>query len=238
MQDLQSQDSNGEAFVPTMGSLVINLSCDSCLMHKAHAAPRNNAACTKPMLPLMRMSCEIWGLVNAPSTHGLRYCELVIDYHSHYMWVRFFKSKDEACASLQTIILEIKYTHAKHHAPSTVFDPTIKFECDIVFEYADTQRMCAQLGVDTQLSAPYAHHMLGKAERPWRTLRDSAFAMMHPMSVPPTMWSSAMSTAEFLRNRTFSRAVGLAGGGPPHPSHRCHPRRCNVPCVRQRCQNP
>jgi transposase InsO family protein len=47
-----------------------------------------------------------------------------------------------------------------------------------VFEFADTQRMCAQLGVGTQFSAPYAHHMLGKAERPWRTLRDCAHAMM------------------------------------------------------------
>jgi hypothetical protein len=97
----------------------------------------------------------------------------------------FFKSKDEACASLEAILLEIRHTHAKHHAPSTVFAPIIKLDCDIVFESAYTKHMCAQLGVGTQFSAPYAHHMLGKAERPCRTLRDYASAMMHSMYVPP-----------------------------------------------------
>jgi hypothetical protein len=79
------------------------------------------------------------------------------------MWVRFLKYKDETCASLEAVLLEIKHIHTKHHGLSNVFAPTIKFDCDIVFEPADTQRMCAQLGVGTQFSSPCAHHMLGKA---------------------------------------------------------------------------
>jgi hypothetical protein len=63
-----------------------------------------------------------------------------------------------------------------------------------------------------QFSAPYAHHILGKAERPWRTIWDNACAMMHSMSVPNAMWSCAVSTIVDLRNRTFSRAVGPSGG--------------------------
>jgi hypothetical protein len=50
--------------------------------------------------------------------------------------------------------------------------------------------------------------MLGKAERPRRTIRDIACAMMHSMSVPNAMWSCAVSIVVYLRNRTFSRAVG------------------------------
>jgi hypothetical protein len=56
--------------------------------------------------------------------------------------------------------------------------------------------------------------MLGKTERPWRTIRDNAFAMMHNMSVPNAMWSCAISIVVYLRNRTFTRAVGLSGGVP------------------------
>jgi hypothetical protein len=70
------------------------------------------------------------------------------------------------------------------------------------------------LGVGVQFSAPYAHHMLGKAERPWRTIRDNTFAMLHSMAVPNSMWSSAVSTIVYLRNRTYSRSVGLTGGIP------------------------
>ena len=82
------------------------------------------------------------------------------------MWVRFMKTKDESCALLESILLEIKHIHAKHHAQTTAFAPLLKFDSDTVFEAAETQSMCAKLGVGTQFSAPYAHHMLGKVERP------------------------------------------------------------------------
>jgi hypothetical protein len=38
--------------------------------------------------------------------------------------------------------------------------------------------------------------------------------MMHNMSFPHAMWSCAVSTVFHLRNRTFSRALGLSGGVP------------------------
>jgi hypothetical protein len=74
--------------------------------------------------------------------------------------------------------------------------------------------MCARLGVGVQFSAPYAHHMLGKAERPWRTIRDNASAMLHSMAVPNSMWSCAVNTVVYLRNRTYNRSVGLTSGIP------------------------
>jgi hypothetical protein len=54
--------------------------------------------------------------------------------------------------------------------------------------------------------------MFGKAERPWRTLRENASAMMHIMSVSNSVWSCAVSTVVSLRNRTFSRANNLSSG--------------------------
>jgi hypothetical protein len=74
--------------------------------------------------------------------------------------------------------------------------------------------MCAHLGVGFQFSAPYAHHMLGKAERPWRTIPDNALAMLHNMAVPNSTWSCDVSTVVYLRNRTYSRSVGTNGGIP------------------------
>jgi hypothetical protein len=56
--------------------------------------------------------------------------------------------------------------------------------------------------------------MLGNAERPWRTIRDNASAMLHSMAVPNSMWSCGVSTLVFLRNRTYNRSVGLTGGIP------------------------
>jgi hypothetical protein len=83
-----------------------------------------------------------------------------------------------------------------------------------VFEVVVTRQTCARLGVGLQFSAPYAHHMLGKAERPWRTIRDNASAMLHSMAVPNSMWSCVASTVVYLPNRTYIRSVDLAGGIP------------------------
>jgi hypothetical protein len=54
--------------------------------------------------------------------------------------------------------------------------------------------------------------MLGKAERPWRTIRDNALSTLHNMAVPNSMWSCDVTTVVYLRNRTYSRLVGPDGG--------------------------
>jgi hypothetical protein len=64
------------------------------------------------------------------------------------MWVRFLKSKDDACSELITILLDIKHLHARHHSQSGAFALlVIKFDSDFVFEAAITRQMCAQVGV-------------------------------------------------------------------------------------------
>jgi hypothetical protein len=50
-----------------------------------------------------------------------------------------------------------------HHSHSCAFAPVLKFDSDSAFEAAATRQMCARMGVGVQFSAPYAHHMLGKA---------------------------------------------------------------------------
>jgi hypothetical protein len=137
---------------------------------------------------------------------------LVIDHHTNYMWVRFLKSKDDACSELETILLDIRHLHARHHSQSGAFALVLKFESDYVFEAAITRQMCAHLGDGVQFSAPYAHNMPGKAERPWRTIRDNASAMLHSMAVPNSMWSCVVNTVVYLRNRTYSRSFGPNGG--------------------------
>ena len=91
---------------------------------------------------------------------------LVIDHHTYYMWVRFLKSKDDTYFELETIMLEIRHLHARHHSQSSACAPVIKFDSDFVYETAMTRQMCARMGVGEEFSVPYAHHMLGKAERP------------------------------------------------------------------------
>jgi hypothetical protein len=139
MQSPQAQHTHGVPTSPTLANSIKNVSCDSCLLHKASVAPRNTVACAKPSRPLLSLSSNLWGPVNVPSSHGLRYCLLIIDYHTHYMWVRFLKSKDDACSELETILFGIKHLHACHHSQSGAFAPVIKFDSDFVFEVVVTR---------------------------------------------------------------------------------------------------
>jgi hypothetical protein len=60
----------------------------------------------------------------------------------------------------------VRHTHGRYHSQAHAFAPFLKYDSDSVFETANTQLMCTRLGLNTQFSAPYAHYMLGKAERP------------------------------------------------------------------------
>jgi hypothetical protein len=73
MQSMHAQHTHGIPTSPTLACLVKNVFGDSCLLHKASGAPRNTAACTKPSRPLLNLSSDLWGPVNVPSPHGLRY---------------------------------------------------------------------------------------------------------------------------------------------------------------------
>jgi hypothetical protein len=166
MQSLHAQYAYG---VPTSLALhgsIKNVFCDSFLLNKANATPRNTLACAKPPRPLMNLSSDIWGHVNVPSPHGLRYCLSVIDHHTDCMWVRFRKSKDDTCNKLESILLEIRHIHARHHSAFGAFAPVLKFDLDSVFEATGTRQMCGRLGAEIQFFAPCANNMLGKAERP------------------------------------------------------------------------
>jgi hypothetical protein len=66
MQSLQAQHTHGVPTSPSLAYSVNNVSCDSCLLHKATVAPRNTTPCTKPPRPLLNLSSDIWGPVNVP----------------------------------------------------------------------------------------------------------------------------------------------------------------------------
>jgi hypothetical protein len=95
----------------------------------------------------MNMSSDIRDPVKVPSPHGLRYCLLVIDHHTNYMWVGFLKSKDDTCPRLESILVEIRHVHARYHSSSCAFAPILKFDSDSIFEATATRFMCGRLGI-------------------------------------------------------------------------------------------
>jgi hypothetical protein len=142
MHTLHAQHDNGVPTSHALPSSVKNVSCDSCLLIKASASPRNTVACAKPPRPHMNMSSDIWGPVNVPFPHGLRHCLLMINHHTIFMWVRFLKSKDDTCGELESILLEVRHLYARYHSPCGAFAPVLTFDYDSVFEAAPIHHIC------------------------------------------------------------------------------------------------
>jgi hypothetical protein len=209
MHSLKAQHKHNTLSVLSMPTYVNDLSCDSCNLNKACSAPRNRTASQKHATVPQIFSPDLRGPFHVPSPYGMRYCLMVVDHHADFMWARFMKSKDETFSQLETILPD-----ARCHAQLGALAPFTNFDSDSIFESAERQLMCTKPWFNTKFSTPYTHrHILGKAERPWRPLRDCDSSMLHAMFFPNRLWSCAISTVVHLRNRTSNRTVGPAWGG-------------------------
>jgi hypothetical protein len=61
------------------------------------------------------------------------------------MWVTLMLIKDETCGYLKSILLETKHLCAEHHASTSAFAPTLKFDSNTMFEAVDTLHMRAEM---------------------------------------------------------------------------------------------
>ena len=59
------------------------------------------------------------------------------------------------------------------------------------------------------MTAPYSPSQNGVAERMNRTLVELARAMLTAKKLPEFLWEAAVAHAAYLRNRSYSRAIGM-----------------------------
>ena len=58
-----------------------------------------------------------------------------------------------------------------------------------------------------ELSAPHSPHQNGTAERNWRTLFDMARALLIESGLPKYLWTYALMTATYIRNRCYVQRI-------------------------------
>ena len=88
-------------------------------------------------------------------------------------------------------------------------------------------------GIKQEFSAPYSPHQNGTVERSWRTIFNMARCLLLDAKLPKIMWTHAIKTAVYIRNRCFNPRTGktpyeLFTGKKPNLSNmhlfgsRCH----------------
>nr|GFB63825.1 retrovirus-related Pol polyprotein from transposon TNT 1-94 [Tanacetum cinerariifolium] len=141
--------------------------CPSCEQGKSKRAshPPKPVPNSRQRLHLLHM--DLCGLMRIASINGKRYVLVIVDDYSHYMWVHFLISKDEAPEVIKTFLKKITILP---QSPVIVIrtDNGIKFKNQALKEYFDS------VGISHQVSSIRTPQQNVVVERQNRTLVEAA----------------------------------------------------------------
>ena len=174
--------------------------CKSCIDGKLHRSSFPKKGRTRPQNPLELVHSDICGPMKTPSLSGAKYFLTFVDDKTHYIWIYVLKQKSEAFSKFlkwkalveleSTFKLKVLRTDNGGEYTSTEFNEYLKRE-----------------GIKHELSVPKNPEQNGVAERLNRTLIEAVRAMLSSSKLPHKFWAEALSTAVYLKNRSYTKAV-------------------------------
>ena len=176
------------------------LTCSTCVKAKMTKTPfiRNNGRITR-ILEIVHS--DVCGPIRIESHGRAKYFVTFIDDHSKWCEVRFLKSKSEVTDAFKEYKAQVE----------NLKDSKIKYlQSDNGTEYRNRvfDTFLAEHGIARRLSVPHHPEQNGTAERKNRTLLDTARCLMLQSGLPGSFWAEAVSTANYVRNRTPSSSLG------------------------------
>lgn len=168
--------------------------CDGCALAKSHRQP----------FPSTHTKCdEILGVVHADlvgpfetlSVNGERYCAIYSDEASAVTGVGFLKYKDEALQDFKSFKTRIELQTGKKIK-------VLRTDGGGEFTSNEFQAYLTKHGINHQVTAPYTPQQNGLAERKNKVIVETARAMLLEAGLPRTLWTEAVRTAVYLRNRS------------------------------------
>nr|GEZ36839.1 hypothetical protein [Tanacetum cinerariifolium] len=170
--------------------------CPSCEQGKSKrpSHPPKPVPNSRQRLHLFHM--DLCGLMRIASINGKRYVLVIVDDYSHYMWVHFLISKDEAQEVIKTFLKKITILP---QSPVIVIrtDNDTKFKNQALKEYFDS------VGISHQVSSIRTPQQNGVVERQNRTLVEAARTMLIFSRAPLFLWAEAIATVCFTQNRSI-----------------------------------
>lgn len=178
---------------------VNNEPCESCLKGKQSRLPfPKESERANTLLELVHS--DICGPMEVPSVSGARYMLTFTDDYSRFTQVYFLKAKSEFFVHLQNFV--------------TLVENQLNFKIkairsDNAMEYKDkkVQQYLMEKGIRWQSSCPYTPQQNGVAERKNRTIVEKARTILSEASAPKKLWAEASYTANYLINRSPSKAL-------------------------------
>ncbi|GJR47620.1 retrovirus-related pol polyprotein from transposon TNT 1-94 [Tanacetum coccineum] len=167
--------------------------CPSCEQGKIKRAshPPKPIPNSKKRLHLLHM--DLCGLMRIASINGKRYVLVIVDDYSHYTWVVFLRSKDEAPEEIKTFLKRITVLL---QAPVIIVrtDNGTKFKNQVLQEYFKS------VGISHQASSVRTPQQNDVVERRNHTLVKAARTMLIFSHAPLYLLAEVIATACYTQN--------------------------------------
>jgi transposase InsO family protein len=142
----------------------------------AASHPPVNQVMTKEPSELLHM--DTVGPARVRLDSGKWYILVIVDDFSHYSWVFFMESKDEAFSHAQDLILRLQNEFSKNARRAICSDNGTEFK------NTNFETFCASLGLEHQFSFPYVPQQNGVVECKNQTLVEMARTMLNEHRTP------------------------------------------------------
>ncbi|KAD6796314.1 hypothetical protein E3N88_07210 [Mikania micrantha] len=170
--------------------------CAACLKGKQHKVSFPPIEDPKSTACLQMLHMDLFGPVRIMSLAKKKYCLVIVDDYSRFVWTFFLHSKDEAA---KYIINFVVYTENQYSLPVKCVrsDNGTEFRNHILDEFYLSK------GIKRQYSIPRTPEQNGVVERKNRTLIEAARSMIADSGLPLTFWAEAVNTACYVQNRVL-----------------------------------
>ena len=174
------------------------ITCEVCTQGKM-CQYRNREPDQRAKGSLEFVHCDLAGPVEPAAKDGFKYALSFVDDFTGTNFIYFLKQKSDTVEATERFLADI--------AP---FGRVKRIRSDNGTEF--TSRKFRSLlrinSIKHETSVPYSPHQNGTVERAWRSLFSMARCMLLEANLPKRLWTYAVMTAVYIRNRCFNSRLG------------------------------
>ena len=173
-------------------SFSVTLCCRGKLPHCAV----NRKPDARALKPLDLVHSDLAGPISPVAKDGFEYAICFLDDYSGMVFHYFMKHKSDTTLATAKFIADVAH-----------IGKIKRLRTDNGGEYMEGsfKDLLVQHSIKHERSAPYTPQQNGTAERSWRTSFDMARCLLLDSRLPKNLWTYALSTSGYNRNRCFQK---------------------------------
>jgi hypothetical protein len=160
--------------------------------------PHKNIMTTERSLELLHM--DLFGPIAYISISGSKYCLVIVDDYSRFIWVFFLQEKSQTQETLKRFL-------RRYQNEFGLRIKKIRSDNGTEFKNSQIEGFLREEGIKHEFSSPYTHQQNGVVERKNRTLLDMVRTMLDEYKTLHWFWAEAINTACYSINRLYLHRI-------------------------------